>query len=1452
MHRVNLRLLSVLVLLLVVGGAGVWGVHRYQVQRNARTMASLADERLAAGLEDEAVELLARYVALRPDDLPRQRQYAELLVARIDAGRATPRGVALAKGMMEKAVRASPDDDRLREKLADLLLRTGDLSGSYDNYSTILAHLDSPDRKAPAAEGDAAPPDRGRIAILCAAISAQLGRFDEAEARLSELIGFDPASKKFIPGAASDPEHLAAFPSLARITEKHRRDPQTAELIMARLAEEHPQEAAAAKLNALWKFEHGDVVAADEAIATARALAPDDTDAAFLEVQIAVARKDDERAQALLDGPLAGVPQTPALVVSRAALLQRRGDVDGRVRVLREALDATPAQAAFRGELILALAEARRVDDLRTLLAESRTLLPADAEVMIYGDAVIEMADKHWLNALRLLEKLRPMVAVDQAFTRRVDLALSTCHGALGQLDQAADARSRALENVPGSKVARFADMQTLEQTGRSADALAIAEGLASEVGPERLAGVRELWQPLFRLRLIAQMRLPPADRDWSAIEALLADVAARPDTDPLLVERLRIDLVAARESADAALEESARAVAEHPEAGTLLAQRVMLLASDGKPEEARALLAELPEDVRHSSEMIDAEVRLAAVAPRGEATRWLDDVADRLDRLADADADRVAKQLIAIHVGRGSTAEAEKIARRSLARNQDHLAVHLVLLDLVAERNDVAAVDDQVAAIVRIAGRESPTGRYAEAIQRIVAVRAARDGRTDSGADGRSLDAEATASLGLARGLLVEAARDRPRWGDVPRAMAAIAELGGDKSAAIGSLRQAVDMGEVLPFGRRRLALLLASTGRLEEAVPVIVSLGDAGGPAVGRLKAEAMAVAGRTADALSAAADVTPDDCTDPDQLVWYASLLARCQRRAEAETVCRRAIAAAPLLPGPRAALVGIQMAAGDTEAAAASAEEAKTALDGDQRERFETIVDGVIGDPETVEQRRRDAVAESPDDPSASRRLAEVLLRRQKRQEARDELRRLIALPAAAGTPTQHWARRVLAGQLAATGLYRDFVEALTLLEANVDGEGKQLSEDIATSILLLVNREEPSSWRRSFALFDELAKRRPLTVDERVGLARVQARLGPRTKARDELAAIASSPNSSVAVVTTLVEMLLEDGDTRGAARWVARLREVVPDSPSTVRLEAKLALAEGKRDRAAELAASLIPDERVTGANAARLLQGAALAEQIGFPEAGDRVLDEYAALAPPGAVLRAASLGRRQRTAEALDLVATVAGKVSPMTFLDAVTTIVRHSTGEIPADTVARIEEWIAKARRENPGAADVAIQAAILEDALGLSEAAERSYRELSADESLSPVQRGVVAANLAWILARPESADEAAELVDRAVQTLGPLPDVLDTRALVRLAKGQTNLALDDMREAVIAPTALKYLHLAAAHAALSDMGAARAAFARAKALGLGKERLDTRDQRRVESLESTLEASGEKS
>jgi hypothetical protein len=123
---------------------------------------------------------------------------------------------------------------------------------------------------------------------------------------------------------------------------------------------------------------------------------------------------------------------------------------------------------------------------------------------------------------------------------------------------------------------------------------------------------------------------------------------------------------------------------------------------------------------------------------------------------------------------------------------------------------------------------------------------------------------------------------------------------------------------------------------------------------------------------------------------------------------------------------------------------------------------------------------------------------------------------------------------------------------------------------------------------------------------------------------------------------------------------------------------------------------------------------------------------------------------------------------------------------------------------------------------------------------------------VAANLAWMLARPETADQALPFVERAIQELGPLPDILDTRALIRLAKGQTILALEDMNDAILSPSPLKLLHMAAIQAEISDLPGARASFARAKALGLGQERLSPDDATRLERVESCLASADGKS
>jgi hypothetical protein len=116
---------------------------------------------------------------------------------------------------------------------------------------------------------------------------------------------------------------------------------------------------------------------------------------------------------------------------------------------------------------------------------------------------------------------------------------------------------------------------------------------------------------------------------------------------------------------------------------------------------------------------------------------------------------------------------------------------------------------------------------------------------------------------------------------------------------------------------------------------------------------------------------------------------------------------------------------------------------------------------------------------------------------------------------------------------------------------------------------------------------------------------------------------------------------------------------------------------------------------------------------------------------------------------------------------------------------------------------------------------------------------------VANNLAFHLAEPETAAEAEKLVAIAVAELGPHSDILDTRGVVRLAAGKAQEATADLREAILMPTAAKYLHLASALASQDQLDAARQAFAEAKKLGWVTGRLSAGDQQRLRDLEAAL-------
>ena len=169
----------------------------------------------------------------------------------------------------------------------------------------------------------------------------------------------------------------------------------------------------------------------------------------------------------------------------------------------------------------------------------------------------------------------------------------------------------------------------------------------------------------------------------------------------------------------------------------------------------------------------------------------------------------------------------------------------------------------------------------------------------------------------------------------------------------------------------------------------------------------------------------------------------------------------------------------------------------------------------------------------------------------------------------------------------------------------------------------------------------------------------------------------------------------------------------------------------------------------------------------------------------------------------------------------------------------------DWFSRARREDPDSVVLELLNAELFDLEGRTADVERAYREILARKDVGGQQAAIVANNLAFHLARPETADEATKLIDGAIQELGPHPDLLDTRGMVRLAAGDVRAALTDLEEATLAPSPLKLLHLATAQVANKQVAAARQSLERAKRQGLVPEHLSAADKGRYDQVEAAL-------
>jgi tetratricopeptide (TPR) repeat protein len=305
---------------------------------------------------------------------------------------------------------------------------------------------------------------------------------------------------------------------------------------------------------------------------------------------------------------------------------------------------------------------------------------------------------------------------------------------------------------------------------------------------------------------------------------------------------------------------------------------------------------------------------------------------------------------------------------------------------------------------------------------------------------------------------------------------------------------------------------------------------------------------------------------------------------------------------------------------------------------------------------------------------------------------------------------------------------------------------------------------------------------------------------------------------NAAFLSAFVQMLLEhDAEISDIQPRLNKLVELRPDEPSTLGLRARVLVKSGKPEEAVSLLKSLIPDP-LPNDQVGRLRDVAKLMEELDQNKPAEELLTAFAEKARGGALELAAFLGRRGRLDEALDQCEAAIADLPASAALPIAVGALRDNVKRLTPDHIRRLNKWFDEALQAEPKSKAVALQLAALRDLEGKHDEAIAIYRDFLDRDDLTDRQKAIGWNNLAFMLAAGgENGAESLEMVNKAIDILGPSAELLDTRAVAYLATGQYQLALSDAKRAVDdSPSGVKYFHLALAHVAAKDSSAAASA------------------------------------
>jgi tetratricopeptide (TPR) repeat protein len=1456
-YRVNYPLLIGLAIGTLVCSGAVYGLWRFQIERTSYSLIREAKKAHEERRVRDATQFYTQYLTIHPEDWDTKVQFAnaQLDVTELDDATIVELGDTMR--ILETFLRnpeflAVSESKNVRRRLIGLYGRD-----SIRNFDSALAHINL------MLDTD---PKNTELQVLRATYLARSNNLDEAAKYSYQLIGYDPKTDKFDAKKATAANEPQVYSTLANIVRTKYSKPELAERIVDQMVDVNPKSAEAylqrGRLRTAWGNEEG----ARADAAKAYELKPEDTDALLFAADVAAREEQFDKANEYIEKAKKLHPNEVRLYQAAAALAmkqyaaapaaEKKKHYDTALAQIEEGIKKVSGSKAldllfFKVELQIPVQDIKGARQTIEQLQQVRNLRP---EVIDYFDGKILLAEQKWFQAMEALNRLRSTIS---EFGRErkveVDYNLGLCYEHLGRFDMARQQYDLVLQADSNNEPAKAGLARVAAFGPPSGDSAA---------------------DPLQKL-IADELKKPKTEQDWTEVEKLMDERAKKNQLDETTKLIFRAQIMMMREEYDNAAKLLAEAKALSPKNLQVRRLIIQLARMNSKigPDRAGKLLestvAEFGDLPALRIDKADILIQLNKDQQDKEPLKHaLADLFTGIDKWTTAQKVDLWSGMGAKYLGLGMMDEARQYLTLSAENQPNELPLRLALFSLALEAGDDAGMKDAQDKILQVVGDQNDSAwLYTEARRKMLQYRRNRSGPE---------------ALEEIRKLVNQALRQRSEWFELHALLGEIELLANNRARALEHYDSAERFGRPAPSAVATHIRLLTEFGRYADAAKLIDRIPEqVRQQLLGGLYAELLFRSNQTEAALKQARAAIEADPKNAQNHYWYAHLLARSaqasdvtpQRRneiiAEAIKAMQQATELQPEFPEAWFALINYNAMQNNLPQAQKAMRDAQLALSGDNLQLFLARSYEVLHRWFDAETLYRAIYETAPDDLGRAQQLAAfytgpIYQRPDRREKATPLINQILRAGAEKKVPANDanllWARRMAAKMYAATNEYQNLVKAEKLLASNSQ-DGSLLIEDKLALAEILAARPEPRSRLTAIGLLEEVDKVQRLNEQAQIQLAELYFAVGSdwgKYERQMDLA-ISRFPNS-IEAREKFVRKLLARGDQRSldkARTHVNELRRLAPNNPATFELIVRLA---GKLGRQQEVRSDLlkkIPNiqdlKDLDAAKIQSLAMFAGLLIELGDLDSAEKIYTDLAARNPAIEYELARFLGLHRDPERCFAKLNEVYKPANVQSILSIAMQVVRERRDKVGDKFDADIQRWLDAGLRENPDSIPLMIVQADFYDLQKKYQEAAEIHRKLLARNDLKDkdIRRAVVLNNLAFLLALDKSAmggnDKPLQLVQEAVEIMGPNSDILDTRAVVLISQNDFKGAIRDLELSVTdSPTASKYFHKALAHYNANEKKAAVDAWTKAEALGLSRDALNRMEHDKYEDLKIKID------